>query len=115
MKLEVFAAHSGAKQETSHCTPDGNCFVVVYNLDSFSLKMSGPPGILFNPLEIVVDTKNGEKCEDLSFKLKGFEIKIGVKNKGIGGVLVAGPKGLEGFLKRKSSWTSYTQKTESNE
>ena len=78
MYLEVYSS-SGAKQEQSQCTPDGNCFIVVYNLDSFSLRMRGPLGSVFEPAEFIIDAKSNKKCEDLSFRLKGFSLKFGVK------------------------------------
>ena len=65
MVLEVYAAHSGALQESSPCTPDGNCFVVVYNLDQFILRLSGPQGAVFAPSEYNIDIKDGGSCDDL--------------------------------------------------
>ncbi|CDW74259.1 nodal modulator 1-like [Stylonychia lemnae] len=93
MYLDVYS-QSGAKQEQSQCTPDGNCFVVVYNLDNFSVRMRGPQGSVFEPAEYVVDTKKGGNCDDLAFRLKGFSLKFGVKALNQQGKHVNGPKGL---------------------
>lgn len=58
MSLEVFSL-SGSQQESSQCTPDGNCFIVVYNLDQFSLRMKGPAGSVFEPAEYKINAKKG--------------------------------------------------------
>ena len=94
MSLEVYS-NSGAKQESSQCTPDGSCFIVVYNLDTFSLRMKGPQGSVFEPAEYKVDTtKPGKGCEDLAFKLKGFSLKFAVKAQTHEGKFISGPSGL---------------------
>ena len=101
MYLEVYSS-SGAKQEQSQCTPDGNCFIVVYNLDNFSLRMKGPLGSVFEPAEYVIDSKRNQKCEDLSFRLKGFSLKFAVKSQNKDGKLLNGPSGLDIELRRQS-------------
>lgn len=79
MSLEVFNLNSGSRVEQSQCTPDGSCFIVVYNLDAFVIRMKGPEGSVFEPAEYKVDTKKGHSCDDLSFKLKGFSLVLAVK------------------------------------
>jgi len=76
MTLEVYSP-TGSRLESSQCTPDGNCFVVVYNTDQFTLKMKGPQGSVFEPSEYKVG--NGANCDDITFKLKGFSLKFAVK------------------------------------
>lgn len=49
MSIEVYNSKTQAKNEESKCTPDGNCVVVVYNPDSFILRIKGPQGSLFEP------------------------------------------------------------------
>ena len=100
MQLEIYST-SGAKQESSQCTPDGNCFVVVYNLDQFTVKMKGPQGSVFEPAEYKVDTKSSAiACEDLSFRLKGFSLKLAVKTKNNEGKVMNGPEGITIELRR---------------
>lgn len=50
MSLEIYS-NSGARLESSPCTPDGSCFVVAYNIDKFTVKMKGPQGSVFEPAE----------------------------------------------------------------
>lgn len=111
MSLEVYSS-SGARQEQSQCTPDGNCFIVVYNLEVFSLRMKGPLGSVFDPTEYVIDTRKNQKCEDLVFRLKGFSLKFGVNSKNKDGKLVNGPSGLEVQLGRQSKGNIATQTTD---
>jgi len=111
MSLDVVAIHTGATQESSPCTPDGNCFVVIYNLDQFALKMRGPAGAVFEPSQYAINLKTGQTCEDLTFKLKGFVLKMQVvtataKN----GQDIDGPDGLTVYLKEKGSAVA-TEKT----
>jgi len=42
--------------------------------------MKGPKGSHFEPEEYKINAKKGQKCEDLSFKLKGFNLKVDVKS-----------------------------------
>jgi len=74
MFLEVYTPE-GVKQEQSQCTPDGNCFVVIYNLEAFGLRMRGPQGSLFEPREYKIDTSKNQRCDDLGFRLKGFSLR----------------------------------------
>ena len=41
--------------------------------------MKGPQGSVFEPAEYQIDTKKGQNCDDLAFKLKGFSLKYAVK------------------------------------
>jgi hypothetical protein len=43
--------------------------------------MKGPMGSVFEPTEYKVDTKKGDNCDELAFKLKGFSLKFAVKVK----------------------------------
>lgn len=101
MSLEVYS-QSGSKQESSQCTPDGNCFIVVYNLDSFLLRMKGPKGSVFEPAEYKIDAKKGENCDEIAFKLKGFSLKFAVKSKNQEDQVLNGPEGLTVELRRAS-------------
>jgi hypothetical protein len=64
--------------------------------------MKGPLGSVFEPAEYVVDAKRGDKCEDLSFRLKGFSLSFSVKSENREGKLLNGPSGLDVELKRQS-------------
>ena len=74
------------------CTPDGNCFALVQDLPSFTLKVVGPQPALFEPKQISVSAE--ASCEDLTFVLKGFSCVIPVKMRQGDGSLVNGPAGL---------------------
>ena len=42
--------------------------------------MRGPSGSVFDPPEYIIDTKiDGNSCDDLTFKLKGFSLTFGIK------------------------------------
>ena len=99
MALEVFST-TGSLLESSQCTPDGNCFAVVYNLDQFVLKMRGPQGAVFEPSEYPI--KKGQSCDNLSFKLKGFSLKFAVKTQTQEGKEVSGSSGINIELRRAS-------------
>lgn len=78
--------------ESFPCTPDGNCFALVQDMPSFTLKVKGPQSALFEPKQISVDADSS--CEDLTFVLKGYSCVIPVKMRTGDGSLVDGPEGL---------------------
>ena len=67
--------------------------------------MKGPMGAIFEPVEHKIDTKKGQNCDDLTFKLKGFSLKFAVKSKNQEGTLLNGPEGLQIELKRANKKT----------
>lgn len=116
MSLDIYSS-SGSKSESSSCTPDGNCFIVVYNLDVFSVRMRGPQGSVFEPAEYKIDTKKGDSCDDLAFKLKGFSLKFAVKAQTQGDSLIAAPENVKLELRRagkKNQAVLDTQVTDKN-
>jgi hypothetical protein len=66
------------------------------------LRIKGPHGSVFEPAEYMINTKKGQKCEDLAFKLKGFSLKFAVKFKNQEGALMNGPENLKVELRRQS-------------
>lgn len=36
-------------------------------------------GAVFEPFEYKIDSKKGDSCEDIAFKLKGFSLDLKVK------------------------------------
>lgn len=64
--------------------------------------MKGPIGSLFEPSEYKINIKQGNTCDDLSFKLKGFLLTLETKIKNADGNLNKGPIGLQIQLKKGS-------------
>ncbi len=58
MSLEIVSIE-GQARDTSRCTPDGNCFLVVYNVDQFILRMRGPSGAVYDPPQYTIDLSKG--------------------------------------------------------
>ena len=56
--------------------------------------MKGPQGSVFEPAEYKIELKKGDACEDLPFRLRGFQLSIPVKMKTQEGNLVDGPAGI---------------------
>lgn len=64
--------------------------------------MKGPQGSLFEPSEYKIDTKKGQNCDDLTFKLKGFSLKFAVKALSQDGKHVEGPSGITVELSKQN-------------
>lgn len=66
--------------------------------------MRGPSGSVFDPPEYIIDTKiDGNSCDDLTFKLKGFSLTFGIKALNQEGKLIQGPENTEITLTRKKA------------
>ena len=91
LSLEVLSSKTGKVAETFSCTPDGNCFAVVQNLQSFILRVSGLPNAKFDPPEYNIDSQK-QSCEDLIFRLKGFGLSIPIRHRNSDSQLITGPK-----------------------
>ena len=95
MALEVVQPGSNKIVESFPCTPDGNCFALVQDMPQFSLRIAGHSSALFEPKSIHIGGPNGQaSCEDLTFVLKGYVLRIPVKMRTAQGELVAGPAGI---------------------
>jgi hypothetical protein len=68
--------------------------------------MKGPIGSVFEPAEYKIDSKKGDNCDDLAFKLKGFSLKFGVKAKDQEDTILNGPEGITIELRRASKKSS---------
>ena len=80
-------------QDSFPCTPDGNCFAVIEDhIGAFDLKMAGPVGALFHPEEVFVTSE--ADCQNISFSLQGFELKMGIKTLQADGKITDGPEGI---------------------
>ena len=113
--LQVVHPASNAIVESFPCTPDGNCFALVHDMDSFLLKVKGPSSALFEPKSILVGNGQGalSHCEDLTFALKGYTCIVPVKIRTEDGSLVKGPPGIPIKL-RENTPKGYVDITETD-
>ena len=101
LTLDVISPQTGKVAETFSCTPDGNCFAVIQNLESFILRVSGLPNARFEPHEYIIDSQK-QSCEDLTFRLKGFGLSIPIKHQNSNDQLTVGPKDIKIILTNQS-------------
>lgn len=83
MTLQVVQPQTGKTIEEFPCTPDGNCFAIIQDLDVFALRVAGPAFALFEPKEILIgdsqkSTMTCQEDKELTFRLKGHRIVIPV-------------------------------------
>ena len=98
LQLQVVQPNTGKIIDTFPCTPDGNCFAIVQDLEQFSLRVNGPSHALFEPKKFMIGTSSS--CEDsLTFTLKGNRCDIPVKVMGGDDKLQNGPAGIQIRLK----------------
>lgn len=95
MTLQVVQPQTGKTIEEFPCTPDGNCFAIIQDLDVFALRIAGPAFALFEPKEILIgDSITCQEDKELTFRLKGHRIVIPIVIMTTD-ELVQGPSGVQ--------------------
>jgi len=66
----------GVVKSTAECSPNGYFYLPIYDKETYTLKVQGPPGFLFEPSQQKVSTTDGlcGQSKDVDFTIVGFAL-----------------------------------------
>ena len=96
VKAKLFTKGGLLKAETE-CAPNGYYYIPIYDRGAYTIRIEGPPGWMFDPVEREVSTREEGLCsqgKDVDFSIVGFALSGRVCSEGFS----TGPSGVQMML-----------------